>query len=419
MPAQTVKTQKSSKEATVKKPEEKHPVTQEISTPITNLQRAVADPVAARPPEVLALQRKYGNEAVQRLLIDHNLQAKLTVGAANDSYEQEADHVAAQVMSAPDVQRQPEEEELQTKPLAATITPLIQRQPIPEEEEEPLQGKFIQRQGIPEEEEEEPLQGKFTPSRETFAPGTDFESRLAAMRAGGGPLPKSTREFMEQRFGADFGGVHLHTGSESAQLNREISAEAFTRGQDIYLGEGKEDVESSAGKQLLAHELTHVIQQNGSKAQKSSSAPLQRKAVPGVAGLGKFTDVGDGLFASTTPVSAKDVSDLVKRIQTVREKVDTKILTGTHGSPEGHLVGEPIFYKEDLANEGVRPEGGWVNVISVRHKDKAAIGGLWQHRPRSAVILAWCYSQMSVNNWNTLHAFWDKDPTTGQLKKDW
>ena len=68
---------------------------------------------------------------------------------------------------------------------------------------------------------------------------------------------------MEERFGIDFSGVRLHAGSESAQLNREISAQAFTRGHDIYLGVGKENIEASGGKQLLAHELTHVIQQRG------------------------------------------------------------------------------------------------------------------------------------------------------------
>ncbi len=258
MTAETSKTYKSTGEKTAKKREVKPPAIQNVSAPesalpATDLQRAVVDPRTARPPEILALQRTYGNEAVQRLLINHNLQAKLTVGAANDSYEQEADRVAAQVMSAPahtpDVQRQSEEEEeIQTKPLAATITPLIQRQAIPEEEEELLQGKSIS-------------------GSETFSPGADFESRLAATHGSGRPLPKSAREFMEERFGADFSGVRLHTGSESAQLNREISAQAFTRGQDVYLGEGKESVESGTEQQLLAHELTHVMQQTGASRQ--------------------------------------------------------------------------------------------------------------------------------------------------------
>src|SRR5207244_2884867 len=80
----------------------------------------------------------------------------------------------------------------------------------------------------------------------SFEPGADFESRLSASD-GGNPLPASTRAFMEPRFGADFSGVRLHTGSEAAQLNRAINAQAFTHGSDIYLGQGKNDFESSAG----------------------------------------------------------------------------------------------------------------------------------------------------------------------------
>ena len=316
MTAETSKTHKSTTEKIVKKREANPPATQETLAPeqvslAAIFQQASADPRTLTSNHVLQLQRAAGNQAVGQLIqrpqnrvqptvqmkgvpinddeeleqeadtmgtiARYPLQAKLTVGAANDSYEQEADRVAAQVIStpaqAPAIQRQgEEEEEIQTKPLAASITPLIQRQPLAEEEEEPLQGKLIQRQSL-EEEEEEPLQGKFIPGRETFTPGADFESRLAATRAGGSPLPKSTRSFMEKRFGADFDGVRLHTGSESAQLNREVSAQAFTRGHDIYLGEGRESVESNAGKQLLAHELTHVIQQGGFAGEATS---LQR-----------------------------------------------------------------------------------------------------------------------------------------------
>ena len=75
-------------------------------------------------------------------------------------------------------------------------------------------------------------------------------------------MPARTRAFMEPRFGAAFSEVRLHTGSEAAQLNRAVSAQAFTHGHDIYLGEGTNNVESSAGKQLLAHELAHVVQQS-------------------------------------------------------------------------------------------------------------------------------------------------------------
>jgi hypothetical protein len=116
-------------------------------------------------------------------------------------------------------------------------------------------------------EEEEELQMKPEVQRASSGAGFEvegeFEQQLAASRGGGSPLPSEVRSFMEPRFGADFSGVRLHTGGESAQLNRSVSAQAFTLGQDIYLGEGKDDLESAQGKELLAHELTHTIQQTG------------------------------------------------------------------------------------------------------------------------------------------------------------
>jgi hypothetical protein len=87
---------------------------------------------------------------------------------------------------------------------------------------------------------------------------------------------------MEQRMGADFGGVRLHTGGDSVQLNREISAQAFTRGQDIYLGEGKENVDSHEGRRLLAHELTHVVQQNGGSLERSSAVGVHGNVSPSI-----------------------------------------------------------------------------------------------------------------------------------------
>jgi hypothetical protein len=110
-------------------------------------------------------QRSFGHD-ISRIAL-HRPQAKLTVGEPGDKYEQEADRVADQVMSMPEsapVQREmaPEEEEVQTKPLAASITPLVQREAIPEEEEvqtKPL-ANTLQREAMPEEEEEEPVQTK-------------------------------------------------------------------------------------------------------------------------------------------------------------------------------------------------------------------------------------------------------------------
>jgi hypothetical protein len=251
-------------------------------------------PVKSYPVTDLAETRRI--DAMIRRNMAAGVQAKLTVGAPNDKYEQEADSVAAQVMGMPDakpaVQREgipgeeeelqtkslggaiqreampEEEEEIQAKPLSATITPLVQREAMPEEEEEPIQAKLIQREAMPEEEEE--IQAKRS-SDGGFEAGGDFESRLSSSKSGGSPLPDDVRSFMEPRFGADFSGVRVHTGSEAVQMNRAVNAQAFAHGHNVYYGAGK-----GPGKDALtAHELTHTIQQMGSavRRQKEENQP--------------------------------------------------------------------------------------------------------------------------------------------------
>ncbi|MBN1177964.1 MAG: DUF4157 domain-containing protein [Anaerolineae bacterium] len=285
------------------------------------LQRAVAHPNAAPPRDILALQRAAGNQAVTRLI-----QAKLSVGPVGDTYEQEADRVADQVMgmpapAVPTLQRQEEEEELQMKPLAASITPVVQRQEDEEElqlkplvqrqedeeelqlkplvqrqeDEEELQLKpLVQRQEDEEEEliqlkplvqrqeDEEELQLKPLVQRQEdeeelqlkpivqrtageggFEVGGSVERTLASRQGSGASLPDDVRGFMEPRFGTDFSTVRIHSDGEAGRLSRTLQAKAFTHGQDIYFGTGQYNPGTAAGKRLLAHELTHVVQQSG------------------------------------------------------------------------------------------------------------------------------------------------------------
>jgi hypothetical protein len=84
-----------------------------------------------------------------------------------------------------------------------------------------------------------------------------LESRLNASKGGGNALAPEVRAFMEPRFGADFSSVRVHTGGEAVQMNRELGAQAFAHGSDIYFGAGK----SPGNNELTAHELTHVVQQ--------------------------------------------------------------------------------------------------------------------------------------------------------------
>ena len=85
------------------------------------------------------------------------------------------------------------------------------------------------------------------------------ESRKGA----GAPLPPDTRSTMEGFFGADLGQVRVHTDTAAVQLNRELNAQAFTVGPDVFFAEGTYNPTSRAGQGLLAHELTHVAQQTG------------------------------------------------------------------------------------------------------------------------------------------------------------
>jgi len=221
---------------------------------------------------ILFLQRTIGNQAVQRLIKSGALQAKLRIGQPGDVYEQEADRVADEVMRMPEPEMQrhvePEEEEetLQTKLLANEITPLVQRQTIEEEEEE-IQTKTLTKQttpsgqGLGEVEEEEPIMTKYTQASADSI-GNDLQIRLTQSRGSGQPMPERDRSFMERKFGADFSGVRVNTDSNAEQMNRELNARAFTHGRDIYFGASRYNPGTSSGKRLLAHELTHVVQQN-------------------------------------------------------------------------------------------------------------------------------------------------------------
>ena len=217
---------------------------------------------ALRAPALLALQRTHGNRYVQRVVA--GIQAKLKVGQPGDIYEQEADRVADTVMRMPEpeVQRQAREEKEKLLTQAKTITPIqaitLQRQD--DEVEEELKKKKK------EEEEEETLLTKELPGHVPNVT-SGLESRIHGLKGGGQPLPESIRNYYEPRFGYDFGQVRIHTNHSVTETARALKARAFTVGQDIVFDSGQYSPWSADGRKLLAHELTHTIQQlkNGSK----------------------------------------------------------------------------------------------------------------------------------------------------------
>jgi len=192
--------------------------------------------VATHP--LIELQRSIGNQAVQRLINSPFIQAKLHVSTPNDPSEQEADRVADTVMrmsnSSP-IQRKCDECEAE----------MLQRKAEAGGELEDTHG---------------------------------IESQIESLRGGGRPLPESVRAHFEPRFGHDFSGVRLHTGAVAAQLARSINAKAFTVGRHVAFGSGQYSPETATGQRLLAHELTHVVQQGGRPA--SAASTVSRDPLP-------------------------------------------------------------------------------------------------------------------------------------------
>ena len=104
-----------------------------------------------------------------------------------------------------------------------------------------------------------------------------ISNRIRGLQNSGRPLAQQTAQKMGQRFQADFGNVRVHAGTEAAELCHDLQARAFTVGSHIFFAPGEYQPDSSAGQLLLAHELTHVIQQGGAAQQ---TALIQRSELP-------------------------------------------------------------------------------------------------------------------------------------------
>lgn len=198
------------------------------------------------------------------------MQTKLTVGRPGDEYEEEAERVAEQVM------RMPEEAREQYSPQPTSVEQVM-RMPAggaaTVDDEAVLEVVKI----ICPDCENEAVQAKASSAQ--LAPlNPGLEAQIETMKGGGQPLPESVRAFFEPRFGHDFSNVRIHTDSAAAETAEQLHALAYTVGTHIAFGPGQYAPDSAAGKRLLAHELTHVVQQNpqAQRAERQISAFPER-----------------------------------------------------------------------------------------------------------------------------------------------
>lgn len=241
------------------------------------LTHSIFKPTGRRPQSVPAsMQRKeYGSAST--------IQTKLTVGKPNDKYEQEADRVADQVVNSTGSKNAVIQKKCAAceKEESAQMKPAIQKT-----EEEEVQAKASPSIMKMEEEEVQPkIQRRATKEEIQTKPETHasndkaspyVESTIKSTQGKGTTMPESTRAEMENGIGADFSSVRVHTDSSAIRMNQEMGARAFTTGQDVYFNNGQYQPETKSGRELLAHELTHVVQQSPGLQMKKSKTGISQ-----------------------------------------------------------------------------------------------------------------------------------------------
>lgn len=211
------------------------------------------------------------------------LQPKLTIGEPGDRYEQEADRMAKDVVQRinstdnPTIQQKEQPQESNSSVDNSWIPHLRIFPPGNEPSRTPmLQPKLSIRQPGEQGGDYRTWENYRTPFQPKLQRATDkditalpdVESGIQRARGGGQPLAESIREPMEQAFEADFSRVRVHADSQADQLSQSIQAKAFTTGQDVFFRQGMYQPTSRGGQELLAHELTHVVQQSGGAVQR-------------------------------------------------------------------------------------------------------------------------------------------------------
>ena len=235
---------------------------------------------AEAPGGLAQFQRTHGNQAVLRTLVRPApaIQPKLTVNQPGDVYEQEADRVADQVMRMPAV--------------------AVQRKCAACAQEDNLQRKCA----ACAEEDRRELHRKETGASPRTAPPIVHQ----VLNSPGQPLDAISRAFMEPRFGYDFSRVRVHADSKAAESAQAVHALAYTVGRNIVFARNQYSPGSTVSNRLLAHELTHVVQQQGSQGHPVSrslagSPEAPRHALPATARVSP--QITDRLQRQTTSAS--------------------------------------------------------------------------------------------------------------------
>ncbi|MFK7775843.1 MAG: DUF4157 domain-containing protein [Saprospiraceae bacterium] len=249
------------------------------------------------------------------------IQPKLSIGQPNDSLEQEADAVADSVMQSPNSKIK-QEANSKVKQQSAPVQPQIMKS------------------------------GK---KGDTSASPT-LTNQLAQSKGTGTSLSADSNSMMSKKIGYDFSKVKVHTGNQANQMNQSLNAKAFTHGSDIYFNKGQYNPNSFAGQHLLAHELTHVVQQSDGhqKIQRQAAAappataptPAPRQDVVYIMGTdnGDFFEGATRFYRARFPnatfvndVDIRNLRNILTHLTTTFTEPLGNIIIVSHANEDGRL----------------------------------------------------------------------------------
>ena len=345
------------------------------------------------------------------------VQTKLAIGKADDPYEKEADAVADKVVSnsgsenaiqkmetpiaegvqkvqkleteeepvqkmeeEESVQKMEEEEPVQKMEEEEPVQKMKEEEPVQKmEEEEPIQ-KMEEEEPVQKMEEEEPVQKmeeeevQTKSNNEKAAASPNIESKLKSSSGKGNKMDPDTKAEMEAGFGADFSNVNVHSDSSAVEMSEQLGAQAFTHGNDIYFNEGKFDPQTQGGKHLLAHELTHTIQQKGMVQRK-----IQKKDLisPRFKGNSTLESILDGAMIVSTTQNSN--GSHVRIIQQSLEDAGFKLKTyGVDGDYGGETKGQVEAFQK-ARKLVVSEQDGIVGKNTMEEFDKQYVGNKTEH----------------------------------------
>ncbi len=290
------------------------------------------------------------------------LQAKLEVGPARDRFEAEADRMADRVVSGPGPPDTAPPATISALPTGGAASRKADGS-APEEAEEtpPLLAQSKRENGAaPPEEPEDPVDSLLMQrdaangaSGGAFTAPASVESAIAGMRSGPArQLDPGTRSTMESGIGRDFSNVRIHDGARAANAARNLRAKAFTVGNDVFFGAGQYRPHSRSGQRLIAHELTHTVQQTGGSGH-AQPARIQRDTGAGNSDIEPDNDQRD----TDEPAPPNTFEDPQKgKIDLAKKEIELPklILPELVGALKGTAGGENV----PAAKNGTLPAAG-------------------------------------------------------------